>query len=697
MASRGVFSKTLETVTSTKLEELSNKQTIFGERYNALLSALRAERNPIERLRVLAKGTKICFGVKTNAASDGCTGNVSFNTTHDPRIGHDIRHLERFIEQAGFDPSVSPEILQDWEDRILRHLSAQASRLQYADLYGKLVTEWLSSEKDDRSDGSDINMDADFEKIPGHEKLQAQQEWERLAFQPNNIDTAQIQTYLEELFGANTYDEQAKLAMDELRGKVRDFEIQMARPSQFSIGTLRWSIKGLMKSDLLSDEKREVVGEFLNSEVILSEIADVLNMRLEAIDSWSWDDHVRVEQRRKLNGRFSAQMDEDLLTAIFLYYIGTKWSVYFKAAFREILQNGKVWKSSRTAITKLDRMRRSYYLGSEYAESYGSVQSKRINNHRDGYFTYQLLDNVRQHIEVADGEDEAELGRNKEPNSSRKRKRAAPRSSRPPNVRRQVGGKACRIAIPKRSAEEEDDEDDEDEEEEEDEEDEDNAQSSKSPMDTKQTLLHLLSTEVVLNTGLHGELTCFRTVFNSWSRMLPHKTVSTVLNFFGVSPTWITFFDKFLRTPLETGSTLHSEKRFRERGTPESHVLSDVLSEVVLFCLDFSVNKSTDGQFLHRMSDDVWFWHKDYEVCALAWGSLDEFAGVMGVEVCSSCRVDSNGVNMSCRWTWTRLGASELAKTESLKWTIVCLKAISNGGFCTWTRRAGTSGSTRRW
>jgi hypothetical protein len=623
MASRGVFSKTLETVTSSKLEELSNKQTIFEEQYNALLSALRAERNPIERLRVLANGTKLCLGVKTNAANtDGCPRSVSFGTAYDPRIQHDIKNLERFIEQARFDPSVSPELLQDWEDKILRHLSAQASKLQYADLYGKLVTEWLSSEKYDQSDDSDTNMDDSFEKIPGPEKLQAQKEWERLAFQSDNIDTSQIQEHLEEWFDAS--DEHCASAMEELRGKVRDFESQMASPSQFNITTLHWSIEGLIKSDLLSDEKREVIGEFLNSKVILSEIADVLNMRLEAIDSWSWDDHVRVEQRRKLNGRFSAQMDEDLLTAILLYYVGTKWSVFFKAAFREILQNDNVWKSSRTGITKLDRMRQSYYLGKEYVQSYGSVQRKRISNHRDGYFTYQLLDNVKEHVEVADGEDEAELGRNTEPDLTRKRKRAALKSSQPSGATRRVSAKACRKVAPVTDEEQDDEE----------EEDENDAQLTKSPMDAKQTLLHLLSTEVVLNTGLHGELTCFRTVFDSWSRTLPHRTVSTVIKFFGVSVTWTTFFDKFLRTPLEVRNTVHAEKRFRERGTPESHVLSDVLSEAVLFCLDFMVNKNTKGQFLHRMSDDVWFWHKDYDVCALAWDSLDEFARIMGVGVC---------------------------------------------------------------
>ena len=142
MASGSVFSETLETVTSIKLEELSKRQITFNKQHRALLSAARAEENPLARLQILADG------VKTSAAK-----------IYDPELECDLNNLERFIEQARFDPSVSSEFVQEWEDRILQHLSTQATKLQYADLYGKLVAEWLSSEKDGQSDGNDVQMD----------------------------------------------------------------------------------------------------------------------------------------------------------------------------------------------------------------------------------------------------------------------------------------------------------------------------------------------------------------------------------------------------------------------------------------------------------------------------------------------------------------------------------------------------------
>lgn len=163
----------------------------------------------------------------------------------------------------------------------------------------------------------------------------------------------------------------------------------------------------------------------------------------------------------------------------------------------------------------------------------------------------------------------------------------------------------------------------------------------KRPIEAKQGLLHLLSTEIILNTSLYGSISCFRTVFESWNPLLPHQSVLSVLKFFGVSDKWIRFFTKFLQAPLKfTEDGPFTEPRLRRRGTPGSYALSDVLGEAVLFCVDFAVNQDTDGAILHRMYDDLWFWHKDYEVCVKAWSTVNTFVNVMGVEVSANCDND---------------------------------------------------------
>lgn len=152
-------------------------------------------------------------------------------------------------------------------------------------------------------------------------------------------------------------------------------------------------------------------------------------------------------------------------------------------------------------------------------------------------------------------------------------------------------------------------------------------------MAAKQKLLHIVATEIVLNTRLHGELTCFRSNFESWNPLLPHETILTVIEFFGVSKKWRGFFETFLQAPLKFTDDKSSTPRLRRRGTPGSHALSDVFGEVVLACLDFAVNQATDGEMMYRLYDDIWFWSKDYEKCVKAWECVEQFATVMDVEV----------------------------------------------------------------
>jgi hypothetical protein len=639
MAAGSVFSETLQTITTTKLEELAQQRVAFDKEYAALLAAGKAEQEPLKRLVLLIDGTKSCMGVKTSnrKSQDGRPGRIISGGTRNARLETDLKNLDRFLEQAKFDPSVSAKVLEDWENTLLQYLSVQASKFQYADLYGKLVTEWLSSEKATAAD-SDVEMTESFEELPGAKKLAARTEWEKSVFEPAIVDVGALKVYLEKLF--ITDKKSTASAINDLRNKVEDFENSLSSPGQFDVPTLRWTIQGLQASDLLPNVKREVLKDFLSNDVILGEIGDVLSMRLAALDRWTWGDHVPLEQRRKLNGSFSIHMHEDVLQAIFLHYIGVKWSVFFKNAFLGI-RNQDAWRSSRTEVPKTDRMRRHYFLGRQWAKTDPTLEGERDITHRSRYFAHQLLDYDTQETEIEEGEEEAEYDDYVAP---QKRKKGMPSAAQQaPRRSKQTAGfpmsamrgrKLARVANEEEA--EEDDEDmgfglfDGD--------DDDYTPVAtpgpKRPMEAKQDLLHLLSTEIIINTRLHGELSCFRTVFESWNPLLPHETVLQVLQFFGVSDKWRAFFTKFLQAPLkfiEDGSS--AEPRLRRRGTPGSHTLSDVMGESVLFCLDFAVNQATDGALLHRLYDDVWFWNKDYEKCAKAWECVIRFTQIMGVMV----------------------------------------------------------------
>ena len=401
-SSGSVFSATLQTITTTKLEELAKQRTTFEKEYTALLAATKAEQDSLKRVLLLVDGTKSCLGVKTSGKTkDGRLGRVVSGGTHNIPLETDLKNVDRFLEQARFDPSVSITVLEDWEKLLLRYLHIQSVKFQYADLYGKLVTEWLSSEQRVPSDG-DVEMTESYEELPGAKKLAARAEWEKNVFEPAQVDVQSLEAYLNRLFIED--NKEGAAAIRELRKKVESFESNLDNASQFNIYNLRTTIKGLQSSDLLSNEKREALRDFLSNDVILTEIADILNVRMAALDRWTWGDYVSLEQRRKLNGAFSIQFDADLLQAIFLHYIGNKFSVFFKSAFVGI-HTHRAWKSGHAEVPKKDRLRRSYFLGDQGIKSHPKLEDKRIKTHRIRYFAHQLLDYEHQEIEIGEGEE----------------------------------------------------------------------------------------------------------------------------------------------------------------------------------------------------------------------------------------------------------------------------------------------------
>ena len=121
-------------------------------------------------------------------------------------------------------------------------------------------------------------------------------EWERSAFEAFDTDSEAIFAYLKTLFGETGSNKQAFKALEALRDNISSLETKLAASEQFNSDALKWAIAGLLASDLLTDEKRAVLKDFINSEVILSELADVLNMRMAALQTWTWGDNVPIEQ-----------------------------------------------------------------------------------------------------------------------------------------------------------------------------------------------------------------------------------------------------------------------------------------------------------------------------------------------------------------------------------------------------------------
>ncbi|PPQ76753.1 hypothetical protein CVT26_000142 [Gymnopilus dilepis] len=154
--------------------------------------------------------------------------------------------------------------------------------------------------------------------------------------------------------------------------------------------------------------------------------------------------------------------------------------------------------------------------------------------------------------------------------------------------------------------------------------------SKKSPAMVKQKLLHILTTECYLNTTLYGTHALLTSDIEWFGPSLPHASILTILEFIGVSKTWLLFFRAFLSSPLRFPGEL--EPRMRKRGIPISYSLGVLFGEAVIFIMDLAVNQRANGLFLHRMHDDLWLWDSDVKKVSAGWSEMNKYATLVGIK-----------------------------------------------------------------
>jgi hypothetical protein len=543
MASSDILSQTLSSITAIKLDELSSQRASFEAGKAELLKAVNGEPNQSKKVQILLDRVEDLSSM----------GRLEDN----PLIS--LKNTRHFLGQAGRDPSVSTKLQQDWQSKLQNELNIHSLKYEYASLYGRLVNEWLAVSVE--------TPESVFEEVGRKEMHEQRALWEQYVFTAKETDTDAIKTYLGKLFNATPA---MKAEYDRLIRKTKDFEKQMAEQTDhFDNVSLGWVIKGLLRSDLVSDEKRKVLQDFLNNKVVLAEVADVLNMRMATLKKWKWDPAgTPVEQRRQLNGRYRFYHDEDLLQSILLRYIGTKWSIFFKDALEAFTftKSPEAWAKSPAPIPESEKRRREYFLGHGTSGTHNSLDRKRGLHYRNDIFLEQLASKVEEQRGGYDSDSE------------------------------------------------------------------DATDTRQSGQQITQNLLHTLVAEMIMATRLGHEPVVVRSDFKWFGPSLPHSTMFNVLQFMGVSDKWVDFFRQALSAPMKfVQDGPDAPVQIRKRGTPISGPLSDMLGETVLFCLDFAFSQRTGGAFLYRLHDDIWFWGSE-QTCVTGWNAMTEFAQVMGLD-----------------------------------------------------------------
>ena len=367
--SASVLSRTLQSITDIKAQELEKKRRAYEDRKREVLNSTEnKDEDSIARVSFLLSILK--------------KNDPSFSTYDN------LTNLERWLLQARYNPSVPDAMLDSYEKQIRSSLDFQSRRLNLADLYSRLLAEWLNpstSVNEEATVDNNSSLDESFEMVENNRLQQLREKFEAVVFTPLETDEVEIDKYLHDLFQGDTHLK----ALNRMRKGIETYgDRAMENHTPFDERTLRWCIKGLLNNDLLNDEKKTMLQIFLDDAVVLLEMANVLNMRWVDIRNWSWDSGetgMPVEPRRQLNGKFRTMMHEDVLQAILLHYIGMTWSVYIKSTLSDVIRYTSIWKH-QTRVAQDDCDRRQYYGLDDGLASGSNLEQERQQTYREDYF-----------------------------------------------------------------------------------------------------------------------------------------------------------------------------------------------------------------------------------------------------------------------------------------------------------------------
>ncbi|KAJ5480218.1 hypothetical protein N7530_005727 [Penicillium desertorum] len=402
----GALPQTLMSITATKISELSKQRVLFDRRKTEILAVANAAPDLRTRAQALLDGISRLKGYSKDSLDKDdldldadSSDEESEDTLTSRGVGRlqleDHTNIRRFLLQSRHDPSVSQAALQDRITQLEKELRYLEIKHEHGAFYSKLVTEWLSE-----LDGSMISTadetkstdsDPSFESVGRAEMYEQRATWETLVFTAaTHVNEHAIRSYLNDLF---TQTKLSRQALKDLRASIQSFGTELSSKGDWlNVDELKWVSRALLKTDLLSDEKTAILKEFMRNNEVAQEVADVLNMRIASLDSWTWTGHsdgIPVEMRRQLNGKYRVFMDEDLLDALLLQYIGTMWAVKLREVFEQFLRSN-AWKVLHEDIPEDHKEMRKYFLGREANSGSGKINQIRKNTYTDEYFMSQL-------------------------------------------------------------------------------------------------------------------------------------------------------------------------------------------------------------------------------------------------------------------------------------------------------------------
>jgi hypothetical protein len=569
--SSGALPQTLRSITDIKISELSKQHSLFQKQREDILKASADAPDSRSKARVLLEGVTKLKGYSNDAFDREDLDTYPGKADIFVEDGT-TRAAHVNIRRFLLQSQYDPSVSDRSLSDWVSHLEEEINVLQLRHEHASFYSSLVTEWLADLGSEGDSAAKVEEQGTRFEPVGRAEMHEQRATWEQYVFNEASVNEKTINAYLDNLFTKTnlSRQALKDLRLKIKSFADELAaKRTWFTADDLKWVSRALLRSDSLTKEKSAILKDFMLNQSVAQEVADVLNMRLASLESWAWPTEGVPVEMRRQLNGKYRVFMDEDLLDSLLFQY---LGLKWAVTFRSAFvafQNTHAWTSQHEHIPKAERVRRQNFLGKQTRYNINSVNDHRRDTYKSDYFMAQLPYSV------------------------------------------ETGGQDY-----------DDDNGSTDE-----------LNNRKNALETKHSLLHLLITESIVHTRIHGHFTAIRSDFKYFGPSLPHTTMLTVLAYFGVPQNWLGFFKRFLECPLKfVQDGVGAAARTRRRGIPMSHTLSDCFGEAVLFCMDYAVNYNTDGAYLYRLHDDFWLWGQE-DTCVKAWNCMTEFTRVMGLEL----------------------------------------------------------------
>jgi hypothetical protein len=336
------ISPLLREVVELKATELDEAKQTFKRRFDKA-SRLSAEPDSVKRVASLLADIK------------------SLEPDLDDKLNNDFEIASRYLGQADSSPALSEVKVLQFEKELWARLKAHSNRLGVSSLHNELLKEAMTvNAAGHRLTESPRSVDSedDFEVVDS-EVDELWSAFEKDTFTATTIDGDAIDTFLSTSLDAMG----EKLDLEDIRDEMDTFgEKVLTAGIEVDQDTLMWCIVDLLKTGLISPDKKKTLESYMQSPIAIRELVSMLNGK--SIRHWKYkhaEKGLPVTARQGTDGEYHIVVEEEIIDLLFMHCLGMGWATELKSCLVEYVVGGNFFAKQSLPVEEAGK--REYFLG----------------------------------------------------------------------------------------------------------------------------------------------------------------------------------------------------------------------------------------------------------------------------------------------------------------------------------------------